>query len=304
MTKVKFGYWPRNWSIKTPAFSIEPEPEYDKIVEAVRSTGLIAGNWLYPGLTRVYDPGLKEEERPKAPTQSYSLKPTHELTISKSGDSRKYGEFIISLLGLLEGLRLIPDEWRHFYKMAVKPQTLNDLLCDKNEIERVLTKADALWDTIQPSTQNKLFGAIHWFLFSQSYEHEFEQFGAQYIVLDTCYRIHCEINGEPRPRTSHARRPSYLANEYGILEPSWTSVVSGSRPERCDLSDLRNDYFHEGYYGGDPIGFSHPDNFTIPITLQLRCFNSRLILSILGINSGYTRSAVDTRQIRGLDLDP
>ena len=142
-----------------------------------------------------------------------------------------------------------------------------------------------------------MFGAIHWLLLSQSYEHEFEEFGAQYTVLDSCYRVHTSLHQNIK-YTHHAERPAFLASHYSIPEPPWATVRSDGT---CELSVVRNAFIHEGRYGAEPIGFSHPDSRHNTV-LELRAFNTRLILGLIGVDAAYVRSPVNTRQMHGLGL--
>jgi hypothetical protein len=64
---------------------------------------------------------------------------------------------------------------------------------------------------------------------------------------------------------------------------------------------LRNEFFHEGLCGGQPIGFAHPP-FATSIDLELAAFNTRLILALLRVPCSYVRSDVATRSMYGLDL--
>jgi hypothetical protein len=194
---------------------------------------------------------------------------------------------------------LIPEEWIQFYRAAIEPNTLSDLVCSKTEIEEVLKTVKTFWEANSSmNIRRNLFGAIHWLLFSQSYEQEFEVFAWQYIVMDSCFRLHVDINAIPRnQRPWHYLRPSFLANAYSIPEPSW-AIVNGNE---CELSKLRNEFFHEGRYVGHPIGFAL-STMNPNIKLQLISFNTRLILGILGVNCEYVRSKVDTRAMHSLDL--
>jgi hypothetical protein len=62
--------------------------------------------------------------------------------------------------------------------------------------------------------------------------------------------------------------------------------------KRSDLVQLRNEFAHEGLFGGEPIGIAHPKNHP-NIALELRCFNSRLLLALLGEKDPYVTSPVN-----------
>jgi len=298
MTELKFGHWPKSWSITAGPIHIEPLPDYLRVVELVDGDDRAAGNWFHPPLTPVYVPGVPNEDSPLVYAPRYSLLPTHRLTLPDS-DGRTCGELLLAVLGMTEGLRLIPEDWGHFYKTAIRPHTLCDLICSKSDVAHILTNTYDFW-TAHPTSEIRqgIFGAIHWLLFSQSYEHQFEEFGAQYIVLDACYHVHGLINCLSGLRVKHAVRASYLASHYSIPVPTWASMGPNGT---CGLSEIRNAFIHEGRYGDDPIGFGHPTTYP-NIVLELKAFNTRLILGMLGIDCGYVRSPVNSRQMHGLDL--
>ena len=298
MTEIKFGFWPRSLTLDTSTVHVEPLPDFETVVERIKRSDRAGTRWFYPPLTAVYEPGREEGDVPLIYAGAYALPPTHLVRVSDT-DGQEFGELIITLLGLLEGIRLVPEQWSHFYRASIEPHSLVDFVANRRDIEHVLHLAQCFWGAHSAQEVRRgMFGAIHWLLFSQSYEHQFEEFSGQYIVLDACYKLHCDVHGPPSVRPTHATRPSYLARYYSIPEPAWASIRADGA---CDLSELRNQFFHEGRYGGQPIGFAHPTNHP-SIVLELTAFNTRLLLGILGLDCGYVRSAVDTRQMHGLDL--
>jgi hypothetical protein len=131
-----------------------------------------------------------------------------------------------------------------------------------------------------------IFGAAHWHLFGPSYEHPFEQFGVAYSVLDTCWRIHAEVTSVKKA-VKHASRIGELCAAYKLAVPPWAVLASGT----SRLAELRNEYFHESLWGGQPVGFSHPAD--VPdINIELFWFNTRLLLALVGERSDYTMKPV------------
>src|SRR5690349_21860897 len=116
--EMKFGYWPRDWNLNARGIQVEPLPEFSEIVDGIKASNRVAGRWLYPPLTPAYAPSLDPEGRPRTHARSYSIAPTHIMRIESEADDRELGELAIALLGLLEGLRLIPEGWCHFYRAA------------------------------------------------------------------------------------------------------------------------------------------------------------------------------------------
>jgi hypothetical protein len=235
---------------------------------------------------------------PQVPVKLFELAPTHKLTIAFGPQDPEFANFLIALFGFMKGLRLSPEGWQHFYRVPLKRGALCDFLADNSNIAKMLELATDFWKRNNlTEVRRGIFGAIHWHLFGQLYEHEFERFNAQYIVLDSCFALFkCIFKLKKDP--AHGERPSRMCTEYGLAVPSWAvKCPDGKYP----IAKLRNQFFHEGLYGGSPIGFAHSTD--IPsIEHELTNFNARLILAILGARNFYTKSSVDTRQCYGFDL--
>jgi hypothetical protein len=292
MGGLKFGFWPRKVDLDAGSTLIRVAADYDDALAATLGNSRVVDQWYYPPLTAedIYQ-GV------------FWLGNTHTVETSVSCDGRRWSEFVVALIGLLDGLRLIPEGWVHFNRIAIKLNSHSDVTCRPVEIETILRIAELFWSGATDAIRRLIFGAVHWRIFSESYKQQFERFSGQYMTLDTCYRIHCEIHGKTKPEPNHAQRAEFLAAYYFMKTPSWakTRVVGGKT--ECDLSNLRNEFFHEARYAGEPIGFKYP-KFTVPIDLTLGSFNTRLILAILGVKSQYVRSPVETRSMFALDLEP
>lgn len=259
-------------------------------MRTLKSDSRASGGWLYPPLLPVV--GARGATPPCMPAQVFALPPTHLISLSGSMDGPEAADFIIALIGFLDGVRLTREGWTHFLKVPLELGILGDLSCTSSEITSVLSVATATWLHASPEVRQRLFGAIHWLTFSALYEHDFERFAGSYIALDTLYWIHRQRGSRNDP---HAARPSILAAHFGVPLPPW-GVVSGGT---CELALLRNALVHEGRYAGAPIGFAHPSE---NIAGELESFVRRLIIALLGIQCGYVRSSCTTRQVHGLDL--
>ncbi len=295
--KLKFGFWPRRCELRVSDIFIAPLAEFDSVVEGIAASGRVADNWFYPPLVRQYTSGVGSENQPLVADSAYGLPPTHRIDLPSSDGAEQRGNFLIATAGMLDGLRLIQQGWSHFYRCAVKLQTIGDVFCTSHEIEVVVAAALQFWDAADAEARHLIFGAIHWCMFADSYVHEFERFGAHYTVFDTCFRLHCHQAGK-RITVPHAKRPSFLASQYDMPVPSWAVVATDGS---CELSKLRNEFIHEARYGGEPIGFAHPE-FNPSIDLQLLGFNMRLIVAMLGVDCTYIKSPVDTRSMHDIGL--
>lgn len=310
---INFGYWPRNIELHVGRTTVEPVRNFESTIAAIRESDRVVNGWFYPPLVPESERG---EQKRIIYARQYSLPPTHTLSLPHSSTADSLGEFLIALLGMLEGLRLVRQEWVHFYRTAVKSHALSDLDCTRNELEAVLAAGEIFWKDTTPKIRRLMFGAIHWRLFSESYEHEFERFAGQYTVLDTCCKVLEELRPKwwqkwkrwkKVPRLPHAAMARLLAKQLRIPVPSWArtrkSRSKGKKSDYCKLSRLRNRLIHEGLYGKKPIGFSFPRNLKPSIDLGLRAFNTRAILAILGVRCQYTRTSCESRCYFALDID-
>jgi hypothetical protein len=217
----------------------------------------------------------------------FQLPSTHVLRLNDEAEGQhKLSSFIIMVLGLLKGLRLVPADWAHFYRVPTKPHQLTDFYVTEAAVHRVLTLALDSWSASTSEVRRLMFGAFHWHSFGRTYRQAFEIFNAQYTVLDTAWRIHQLKTGAAW--TPHAKRVEALAAAYCIPLPDWAVTTNNS----SFLSDLRNDLLHEGIWGGEPIGFGHPKQHG-NIYRDLHGFNSRILLAIIGDRSKYVASKVD-----------
>ena len=103
--EIKFGYWPRDWNFNALDIHVEPLSEFNEVVALVEKSKQVEGKWLYPPVQKTFSP--------------YKIPPTHVMQIESKENSRELGEIAITLVGLLEGLRLIPEEWVHFYRLRL-----------------------------------------------------------------------------------------------------------------------------------------------------------------------------------------
>jgi hypothetical protein len=297
--RTLFGFWPLPHSIQAPDWAIEPVPDFDARVSAVVQHPRHWDGWVYPPLKHALpSPSNAQGAPPLVQVDAFALPSTHILTCELESCEVATLDFLIALLGLLEGMRLTRDGWTHFNRAAVSPQKLSDIVCFPSDYERVLSPALAWWLASSPKQRFLVFGAIHWRMFASTYTHMFERFASQYYVLDSLFAAH-KLRVGLKGFVAHGTRPSLLAGEYGLVTPAWAVVVN----KNCRVAELRNDLVHEARFAGAPIGFAHPRDFPL-ICLELESFNTRLILAMLGVEAEYVATPCDTRQMHGLGLPP
>jgi hypothetical protein len=293
MSKTRFGFWPRPWHVAAAGLSVEPVADYADVVEAINKHERAFDGWMHPPLGRRFSSALGLS-LPWMPAKAYGLPSTHEMSLDT--DDEALADFSIALIGLLDGMRLVREGWNHFYKTPIEPAKLVDFVCSESEMSRAIDMATRRWRALDKECQKWMFGAIHWYCFTAAYEHNFERFGGLYTVLDTLYCIHERLTSS---RVTHAKRAVVLAETHQIPVPDWAQVHTINNKDVSRLSALRNEFFHEGRYGGEPIGFDFPEE---NITLELEAFVTRLILGMLSIKCAYVQTAATTQQTHGLDL--
>jgi len=293
---MKFGWFPKKHNYRTSTIRIEPLPDFQDSVSVVRKSGYLHDGWFCTPIQAEHK--NSEEPCPPVPIPWFSLPLTHLIEPQSGTASPELIKFLITVFGWSQGLQLHPDGWGHLSRVAIEPGKLTDFIIFEKDVPRMLDLAEEFWHRHQANgVADGMFGAIHWFLFSQSYYQYFERFMMQYIALDTIYWIQESISGI-RAGT-HAKRVEVLANSLNVPLPSWGNVDSTGK---SDISRLRNDLFHEAKFGGAPIGFALP-SMKGNILLQLKAFNCRLLAAILGATGNYSRSSSQTRAIHRLSID-
>ncbi len=277
---------------------IEPLPTHAEVVAGMQQDKCVLDGWCYPPLRSVKS-GV---DVPLIPTE-FALPATHQLHLTASTATDEEANFMIALFGLLKGQRLQRPEWQHFYKAPVVSK-LNDFFATNGEIKITMNIASSFWrQHTTPEVRRIAFGAMHWHLFAQLYEHQFERFNAQYMALDACHKLAQTIGLKDYPsgkrQPPHAERASKLCDCTGVPKPIWVDPVAGQSP--CALALRRNDLAHEAMYGGQPVGFAYPADHK-NMELELTGLVARIFLRLLGIENEYTQSPCTTRMTMGFSF--
>lgn len=276
---------------------IEPLQNHGSTVEGVLAHDRHYAGCLYPPLAGVTPDSNESKECPAVPA-IFGMPPTHELTLFDSPTDPAAEDFFIALFGMLKGLRLQREGWQHFYRCPTKRGALCDFYADNTEIATTLDQAAIFWRShTDPLIRKLVFGAIHWHLFAQLYQHEFERFNAQYTALDACWALAKEMLKVDAKGLGHADRPRTLATALGLLIPNWAAPLAANQ-KACSLSVRRNALVHEAMYAGEPIGFAHSQTER-GMETELTGFVARAIFALLGVHNEYTRSRGDTGQCIG-----
>jgi len=275
-------------------------PEFEKSVADVQESEYICDDWFWVPLQD--RPGNAGDSFPPVPIPWFSLPSTHVLEVTNGTVSDALNEYLVAVFGWSQGLRLIPEGWGHFYRVAVKQRKLSDFVILDQTVLKLLGLAEEFWHRHRiDGLASKMFGAIHWYLFSQSYRQYFERFMMQYIVLDTIYNIQASISGIKC--RAHAERVEYLSRALNVPVPSWGKVVSSGGAKRSEISIIRNELFHEARFANAPIGFKFPTMDKGNMLIHLQSFNSRLFAALLGATGNYSRSSCENRNRHLFHID-
>lgn len=300
MIGVEFGFLEEATILRWSAGSIEPLPEHAEIIAGIRGHERVYSGWRYSSLAPVVRDSKEEKTPPAMPTK-FTLPATHRLILKDAHLSEDAEDFYIALFGLLKGLRLQRDGWQHFYSSPIKRGTLCDFYADDREIEQALDIATRTWCSLpSDNVRKQVFGSLHWHLFAQLYEHDFERFSAQYTALDACSKLAVELPQIDRynDQPSHAQRAEKLCSALGIPVPGWAKC----QQNKNTLAERRNALVHEARYAGEPVGFAVPME-NLNMTLELTGLVARIYLRLLGIENEYTRSRCTVRQTMGFTFE-
>lgn len=296
---TRFGFLTEPVSVDWTGGCIRPLPEHATLIQQVTGHERHHLGWFYPPLASRGQRGRDGAAPPPMPVP-FAMPSTHTIDLNgaMAGDVQAEN-FHIAVFGMLKGLRLQREGWQHFYKCPTKSCTLCDFGVYGDVISVTLNWATRFWrDNPDAATRKLAFAAIHWHLFAQLYEHEFERFQAQYSALDACWALAKTLHLLPK-KVTHAERPGVLAEKLGLEVPTWATPIAGAK-SNCLLSERRNALAHEALYADQPLGFAHP--LTEPrMELELCNFVARCIFALLGARSSYTASRVDTRQMMPLE---
>jgi len=290
---LKFGFLIDRTEFECGDFSIVTVDNYDKVMDSFYEFVRVSNGWIY-GPEKKLNQKSREKEKFKQPgpvicDSFYRMSATHEIKSSITDEDHL--RFLILGYGFLQGLYLTPDGHSRLGRVPYEPGILNGLLLSGDDYLNGMEIINNYYKSSSEEVRNQMYACIHWFSVGQSSKFEWDRFDAQYKVLDGIYRL----SGVKAP--NHASRPVELSNKYGIILPKWAELDSITK--RSQLSEDRNELVHEAKYGGEPIGYSYPsENYSLEFT----SFNTKLIVSVLGIDTPYIQAEPTNRCQWGWDI--
>lgn len=225
---------------------------------------------------------------PKALSNLFRINPTHVLKLDKV--DKELEMFLILCYGFLQGLYLTPENCLYLNKIPYKPGKLNGLILTNNDRTLGMEQIYKFYFESSKTIRDQVYATIHWFLISQTFSFQWDKFDAQYKVLDGIYKA------AGVKANSHAERPLVLANKFNLSIPEWAKLIT---KRSSSLSNLRNQLVHEAKYNGYPIGWSFPKGNYV---FELTAFNTKLLCSILGIDTPYLSAKPENVSYWGWDI--
>jgi hypothetical protein len=276
---MEFGFYTSHRRVVVDNIEVKPMWDLDEKISLMYKKAIASNGWIYPPLIEArqdFDEKEKFKTNPKLPATFFYSEATHSITIFPH-DSEKL-RFLILAFGFLNGIYLSPAGYLCIRRIPYKTGKLTGVILIRDDAEKGLSSFSTLYDKLNPEKRNLAFAILHWFSLGQSYSYAWDNFDAQYKVLDAIYKF------SGLSAAFHAERPLILAKHFGLKIPKWAEIYSGRKS--C-LSEIRNELIHEAKYAGQPIGYCyHKENFGF----EFARFNSKLIAASFGLKSRYLHS--------------
>lgn len=301
---MKFGFLIDSKTFVCNGFKISPVFEFDSILKDFHKSACISKGWLYgPKIELSKSSAEKKNFEANAPIvrkSFFQMNSTHEIT-STEDYSDDHLRFLILGYGFLQGLYLTPEGYSYLGRTAYEPNKLNGLLLKGDDYINGMESINQFYIDSDEEKRNQMFACIHWYLISQSYEFAWDKFDAQYKVMDGIWNLSGIAEDNKRKKGNyipHPQRPVKLTEKYGLKLPIWSKLNSDGKSR---LSKQRNELVHEAKYGGNPIGYSYPEE---NYNLQFKSFNTKLIAAVLGINTPYLKAEPNNRLPSRWNINP
>ena len=292
---MKFGFLIDGKNFECDGFKIAPVLEFNSVLEDFYKTARVSKGWFYgPEIELMKSTSEKQGFENNAPIvrkSFFQMSSTHQITSTK-GYSDDHLRFLILGYGFLQGLYLTPEGFSYLGYTAYEPTKLNGLSLNDDDYINGMQCINRFYIDSNEEKRNQMFACIHWYLISQSYEFAWDKFDAQYKVMDGIWNLSGIAEDNKRKKGNyipHPQRPIKLTEKYGLKLPLWSKLNTDGKSR---LSKQRNELVHEAKYGGNPIGYSYPEE---NYNLQFRSFNTKLIAAILGIDTPYLKAEPNNR---------
>lgn len=285
-----FGFFLDDFSLKVGPYVIEPVKNHAAVVAKILELKHPDG-FFYPiQSTKRKDSSTgryKKIPNSEKPAHLFSLPATHSIykkhTQELTKDFRfKDGAVIIRCLAFLYDCRAQFHDWKYDMRLPLKQDGI--AIFNHSEIERLLNDVYSVFSTWDVEIQNHYNNILYLHSRCPAYEWPWEQFIMEYMVTDSLWKLFTKIYPCPKPsaRINHSKRIETLSDEFDVIYDKYEVEKR--------IVELRNNLFHEGFWGGATPGFPQKNNEPFYANLNLRKINHRLILAITGLRSVFTKS--------------
>lgn len=289
---MRFGFLPRPLDVVAGDFVIATIADWRSLLSELKAQGHVVNGWLYKPLKQ----GSPE------PVGRFELPTTHEILSPRYGDDAALMQFVVIVLGFLQGLRLLPEGWGHLHGVAVEPGKCNNFIPVDREIIPCLDLAAQFYvknqNTRNAKRMQSAISLVHW---SSGQVQHFDTFNYLYMAIDACWAICSDLHASsiiqlhPRGgRAPHAHRPAIMQQILGLQLPK---IFDPSEP--VTAASVRNDLLHEGLVGDMPLGLSIIEPHC---NLEMLEFANKLILALMGVNAGYLATPGGDRSRHMMEL--
>jgi len=282
MKQTAFGFLPKTINCSTELFSISTISDWEKDYKLLENESAIDDGWCYPAI-------IYKNQKPLKAQNWFSLPVSHSMKLSTDISEFEL-QLLVLVFGFLNGLHLLPESWGHYYKTPIKIGRLVGFILSETEIFKIMDQVIRKIMSKQFACLKSIFASLNWFLLSQSYSNYFEEFESQYRVIDSICKNVIELQKKEK-MPPHYQRIQKVCQVFNVTVPQWAIPHEG----KTEISSLRNELIHEGFFCGEPIGFNFPEN---NIVLELKTLNERLLLLCLGIDSDEIKN--DISNIRSI----
>lgn len=309
MISLNFGYLPIPFDVDTGQIKIYCKKNIDEIKAQIIENPQVYKCWFYAPRRQ----GIDARETP-VPSRIFGLPMTHSIHLTGSNDIAR-AKFILWALSLFLGMRLTSEERGFLDATPITPHKLIDASLRPSNYPNAVKCADDFYlkHKTQKNQVSLVESAIHTYLLAQCITAlPFERFSYLYASLDTlfCYRRKATEPENTGKHLTHAGRIDWLCNEYNLTTPTWAfpAKKENIKGKTTDVSNLRNNAFHEGLFNGEPLGFrvldgSSPANIDNRVIFEMRKLTSRLLIAaITNPSVDYVQSPINSRLRQVLSL--
>lgn len=261
---------------------VTPTRDFDSISKRL-SKILDVDGYLYPPTMKEVQfdsiSGKQSTLRRKRPVFQFWLPASHELILKSellhSEVKEESAALIMYLIGLIFNTRLQFSDWFIDGRISMHPKERPVIASYPAILGNQISLAYERWARWSITEQRRFLNILYLFSRSDVYQWDWEKFLLQYMILDSCWKMGQRLFNFNAKR--HSNRAKELYGHFALHHPILDSPG--------ELSDLRNDLFHEGtWHNGRPgnVGLMERKG-CYDHAIALAWLNEGVIMSFLGL---------------------